>query len=93
MASMKYTFTSESVCQGHPDKVCDYIADSILDAYLAQDRNSRVACEVLCKSNRVVLAGEISSQATVDHEAVVRAAIRAVGYRRGAHCSGAESND
>jgi S-adenosylmethionine synthetase len=80
MASMKYTFTSESVCQGHPDKVCDYIADSILDAYLAQDCNSRVACEVLCKSNRVVLAGEISSKATVDHEAVVRAAIRAVGY-------------
>ena len=80
MAGMTYTFTSESVCEGHPDKVCDFIADSILDAYIAQDRMSRVACEVLCKQNRVVLAGEISSTATVDHEAIVRAAIRDIGY-------------
>ncbi|MFB3779771.1 MAG: methionine adenosyltransferase [Bryobacteraceae bacterium] len=75
-----YTFTSESVCEGHPDKVCDYIADSILDAYLAQDQNSRVACEVLCKSSTVVLAGEITSQARVDHEAAARRAIREIGY-------------
>jgi len=80
MASMKYTFTSESVCEGHPDKVCDYIADSILDAYLAQDRMCRVACEVLCKGDKVVLAGEITSTAKVDHEAVARAAIREIGY-------------
>ena len=53
----RYTFTSESVSEGHPDKVCDYIADSILDACLEQDKNSRVACETLCKSNTVVLAG------------------------------------
>ena len=80
MASMKYTFTSESVCEGHPDKVCDYIADSILDAYLAQDLMCRVACEVLCKGDKVVLAGEITSTPKVDHEAVARTAIREIGY-------------
>lgn len=80
MAGMKYIFTSESVCEGHPDKVCDFIADSILDAYLAQDRMCRVACEVLCKNDRVVLAGEISSNATVNHEAIVQAAIQEIGY-------------
>jgi S-adenosylmethionine synthetase len=69
---MNYTFTSESVSEGHPDKVCDFIADSILDAYLEQDAKSRVACEVLCKENMVVLAGEITSEGTVDHEQVVR---------------------
>lgn len=75
-----YTFTSESVAEGHPDKVCDYIADSILDAYLAQDPQGRVACEVLCKSDVVVLAGEIRSRARVDHEAIVRQAVRQIGY-------------
>ena len=57
MADLRYTFTSESVSEGHPDKVCDFIADSILDACLEQDARSRVACEVLCKNNIVVLAG------------------------------------
>jgi S-adenosylmethionine synthetase len=80
MASMKYIFTSESVTEGHPDKVCDFIADSILDAHLTQDRMCRVACEVLCKNNRVLLAGEISSNASVNHDAIVRAAIREIGY-------------
>jgi S-adenosylmethionine synthetase len=78
-----HTFTSESVSEGHPDKVCDFIADSILDAYLEQDPASRVACEVLCKESRVVLAGEISSTATVDHEQVVRQAVREIGYTYG----------
>jgi len=73
-------FTSESVCEGHPDKVCDYVADSILDAYLAQDDRSRVACEALAKHDTVVVAGEITSGASVDREAVTRAAIRDVGY-------------
>jgi S-adenosylmethionine synthetase len=73
-------FTSESVAEGHPDKVCDFIADSILDAYLTEDPSSRVACEVLCKSDLVVLAGEITSLATVDHEKIARQAIRAIGY-------------
>jgi S-adenosylmethionine synthetase len=75
-----YTFTSESVSEGHPDKVCDTIADAILDAHLAQDRGSRVACEVLCKENRVVLAGEITSGAQVDFEATVRETVREIGY-------------
>jgi S-adenosylmethionine synthetase len=75
-----YVFTSESVSEGHPDKVCDYIADSILDAHLATDARSRVACEVLVKSGDVVLAGEITSNATVDFEAVARQAIREIGY-------------
>jgi S-adenosylmethionine synthetase len=74
------TFTSESVSEGHPDKVCDYIADSVLDAYLVQDPKSRVACEVLCKESVVVLGGEISSTGSVDHEEVVREAIREIGY-------------
>jgi S-adenosylmethionine synthetase len=75
-----YVFTSESVSEGHPDKVCDYIADSILDAHLANDPKSRVACEVLVKNGEVVLAGEITSSATVDFEAVARQAIREIGY-------------
>src|SRR5208282_6245055 len=75
-----FVFTSESVCEGHPDKVSDYIADSILDAYLAQDKFSRVACEVLCKSNAVILAGEITSAARVDHEEIIRQAVRIIGY-------------
>jgi S-adenosylmethionine synthetase len=75
-----YTFTSESVAEGHPDKVCDYIADSVLDAHLEGDPSARVACEVLCKANKVVLAGEITSRAHVDHESVARNAIREIGY-------------
>ena len=75
-----YTFTSESVSEGHPDKVCDFIADSILDAHLAGDPRSRVACEVLVKSGQVVLAGEISSNHAVDYERLTRDAIREIGY-------------
>ena len=75
-----YVFTSESVSEGHPDKVSDYIADSILDAHLAQDNRSRVACEVLVKSGNVVLAGEITSAASVNCEQVARSAIREIGY-------------
>jgi S-adenosylmethionine synthetase len=73
-------FTSESVSEGHPDKVCDFIADSVLDAFLKGDRNSRVACEVLCKSNHIIVAGEITSAAHVDVERVVQGAIRTLGY-------------
>jgi S-adenosylmethionine synthetase len=68
------------VSEGHPDKVCDFIADSILDAHLAGDPRSRVACEVLCKSGQVVLAGEITSNTNVDYEQVARDAIREIGY-------------
>jgi len=73
-------FTSESVSEGHPDKVADAIADAILDAYITQDPDARVACEVLCKDGDVVLAGEIGSAARVDHKAIVRDTIRAIGY-------------
>jgi len=75
-----YVFTSESVTEGHPDKVCDFIADSILDAHLAQDPGAHVACEVLCKGGRVVVAGEITSAAKVDVPRVVREAIAEIGY-------------
>ena len=77
---MTHILTSESVTEGHPDKVCDFIADSILDACLEQDPDSRVACEVLCKDDLVVLAGEISTRAVVDYEAVAREAVRQIGY-------------
>jgi S-adenosylmethionine synthetase len=73
-------FTSESVTEGHPDKVCDYISDSILDAHLAGDENARVACETLCKENIVVVAGEITSNAHISIRNVVRQAIHDVGY-------------
>ncbi|MDR1255075.1 MAG: methionine adenosyltransferase [Puniceicoccales bacterium] len=72
--------SSEAVGEGHPDKVADYISDSILDACLEQDKNARVACETLVKSNCVVLAGEITMQAQVDYELVTRNAIRDIGY-------------
>ncbi len=77
---LPFTFTSESVSEGHPDKVCDYIADSILDAHLAQDPLARIACEVLAKGGRLVIAGEITSNAEVDPIAVARQAIAEIGY-------------
>ena len=79
-ARSSFTFTSESVSEGHPDKVSDFIADSILDAHFAQDPSAHVACEVLVKEDHVVLAGEITSNADVDAEAVARAAIKQIGY-------------
>ena len=75
-----YVFSSESVGDGHPDKVADYISDSILDACLEQDKFSRVACETLVKSNCVVIAGEITTKAVLDYEKIVRNAIREIGY-------------
>jgi S-adenosylmethionine synthetase len=77
---MRRFFTSESVSQGHPDKVCDQISDAVLDAMLAQDPNSRVACETLCTTGLVVVAGEITSKAVVDFQQVVRKTIREIGY-------------
>jgi len=79
-ATVAYTFTSESVSEGHPDKVCDTIADSILDAHLALDPASRVACEVLVKGHRVVLAGEITSSAVIDYPALVKQVVEEIGY-------------
>jgi S-adenosylmethionine synthetase len=76
----RFIFTSESVSEGHPDKVCDYISDSILDACFEQDPQSRVACETLCKSDTVVLAGEITTNAKLDYDRIVRQAVKEVGY-------------
>ncbi len=75
-----YVFTSESVTEGHPDKVCDYIADSVLDACFEQDPHSRVACEVLAKSHNLVLAGEITTNAKLDYAAIAKQAIAHIGY-------------
>jgi S-adenosylmethionine synthetase len=76
----RFTFTSESVSEGHPDKVCDYISDSVLDACLEQDTKSRVACETLVKSDTVVLAGEITTNAKLDFDKIVRQAVKEIGY-------------
>jgi S-adenosylmethionine synthetase len=77
---MRRLFTSESVSQGHPDKMCDQISDAILDAMLEQDPRSRVACETLCTTGLVVVAGEITSKAVVDVPTVVRRTIKQIGY-------------
>ncbi len=75
-----YFFTSESVSMGHPDKVSDQISDGVLDALLAQDPRSRVACETLCTTDLVVLAGEITTQASIDHVQLVRQIVSDIGY-------------
>lgn len=77
---MKRLFTSESVTEGHPDKLCDYISDSILDAYLEKDENSRVACETVSSKGVVFITGEITSKASVDIEKIARNAIKEIGY-------------
>ena len=75
-----FTFTSESVTEGHPDKMCDQISDSVLDAIFEQDPQSRVACETLCTTGLVVVAGEISTNAYVDIQRVVRDTVKGIGY-------------
>jgi len=80
MPLQNYLFTSESVTEGHPDKICDCVSDSILDAHLAQDPTARVACETSVKTGFVLLSGEITSSGTVDYPAVVRKAVRDIGY-------------
>ena len=77
---MKKLFTSESVTEGHPDKLCDYISDSILDAYLEKDENARVACETVAGKEKIFITGEITSKAQIDIEKVVRNTIKEIGY-------------
>ena len=78
--SKQFLFTSESVTEGHPDKVCDQISDAILDEILAKDKDARVACETLVTTNRVVVSGEITTDRHPDYEAVVRQSIKDIGY-------------
>ncbi|MCM1290821.1 MAG: methionine adenosyltransferase [Prevotella sp.] len=82
---MSYLFTSESVSEGHPDKVADQISDALLDEFLARDPNSKVAIETLCTTGQVIVAGEVSSEAYVDIPAVTRRLINDIGYNRGAY--------
>ena len=76
----QYLFTSESVTEGHPDKICDKVSDSLLDAYLAQDPKSRVAVETMVKTGFVVCGGEVTSKATIEIPRIVRKAITEIGY-------------
>lgn len=80
MSTRSYPFTSESVSEGHPDKVADSISDALLDGWLARDSQAHVAVETLVKDNHVIVAGEVTSRATVDVDAVVRGVIRDIGY-------------
>src|SRR5436309_15536256 len=79
----RHLFTSESVTEGHPDKIADQISDSILDAILTQDPSSRVACETLVTTGLAIVAGEITTNAQIDYQQVVRKTITEVGYTRG----------
>ncbi len=75
-----YVFSSESVTEGHPDKICDNISDAILDAALKGDKNSRVACETAVKTGFVLLAGEITTRSNIDYAKIVRDTVRDIGY-------------
>ena len=88
---MSYLFTSESVSEGHPDKVCDAISDGMLDAIFAQDPNARVACETFVTTGLVVVGGEVTTKAYVDVEKVVRATIRKIGYTKAEYKFDSES--
>ena len=79
---MAYYFTSESVSEGHPDKVSDQISDALLDNFLAQDKNSKVACETLVTTGLTVLSGEVKTKAYVDVQKVAREVIRKIGYTK-----------
>ena len=79
---MGYLFTSESVSEGHPDKVADQISDALLDEFLAQDKNSKVACETLVTTGQVVIAGEVKSNAYIDLMDVARRVINRIGYTK-----------
>ncbi|MGH7271953.1 MAG: S-adenosylmethionine synthetase N-terminal domain-containing protein, partial [Polyangiaceae bacterium] len=76
----RYRFTSESVTEGHPDKLCDQVSDAILDACLTVDPNSRVACETVAKTGFVMAAGEITTKALLDFPKIIRGVVRDIGF-------------
>ncbi len=83
MKSPKYLFTSESVTEGHPDKMCDQISDAILDAMIKEDKASRVACETAIKTGLVLTYGEVTTKTYVDIDVLVREVVNSIGYDRG----------
>ena len=88
---MKKYFTSESVTEGHPDKVCDQIADAVLDTILESDPNARVACEVAATTGLVLVMGEITTNTYVDIQRIVRDTVKEIGYDRGKYGFDAEN--
>ena len=82
MTNKTYLYTSESVSEGHPDKIADQISDAIVDAYLAVDKNAKVACETLVTTGQVILAGEVRSNAYIDTQSIARGVIRRIGYTK-----------
>jgi S-adenosylmethionine synthetase len=80
MSISNFVFTSESVTEGHPDKLCDGVSDAIVDALLAQDPKSRIACETLAKTGMIVVAGEITTKATVNYAEIARKKVEKIGY-------------
>ena len=89
--SKNYFFTSESVSEGHPDKICDQVSDAVLDAMLKDDENSRVACECFCSTGMIMVGGEITTNTYVDIQELVRGVIRDIGYTKGDYRFDAES--
>jgi S-adenosylmethionine synthetase len=91
MSTKRRLFTSESVTEGHPDKICDQISDSILDAILAKDANARVACETSVTTGLVLVSGEITTSTYVDIPKIVRETVREIGYTRAKYGFDAET--
>ena len=87
----RYLFTSESVTEGHPDKICDQISDAILDAVLSQDPTGRVACETLTTTGLILISGEITTTATIDYSKIARQTMKGIGYDRAKYGFDAET--